>query len=89
MKSEQSTDAAFGNQLESIHRAVAIILWAVLLHVFTWPFAAAFSGYMDAPLLSYEVMVWAIGLAAIVAFLACRFVFPVTYPDRGSADPES
>lgn len=71
------TDA--NERLKQIAIGVAIILWVVLTHIFTWPFASAISRYSNNPLLSYSTMVPAIIIAAIVAFVIVKLVFPYSY----------
>lgn len=80
MSQPEIVGATDGTQvLNRISTAVGIILWAVLTELIVWPVAAVIAGIRDLPLLSFEVMTWAAAIAAVLAFLACRMVFPATY----------
>lgn len=75
--------------LGSIRRGVAVILWAVLTHTFVWPIGWALSTWRDEPLLSFEVMIWAIPISAVLAYIASRMVFPIQYPESIKSETKS
>lgn len=66
--------------LRRISLGIGIILWIVLTQLFTWPVAAAISGYSNTALLDSGNLVPGAIIAAVVAFVCVRLVFPITYP---------